>query len=307
LTGFWATPDIYQSVTGLPVLRSLRTITASIIRDRLLDIGKQKILSIGLGTGVIYKHVLKEQINQGKLGVMGLDVSHEMVDSFVKEIRLPTKKLLGLKIPNYGEVLVSHHNILDGLSLPESSFDIVEAVLVLHHINYSHQLKEISKMVYKLLKKGGVFIIGDIDLNIGSYIEKKEEELKSKYTNVYRDTEKGCFNYSLMNGKSFSIPILDKDDNEDKKVIANMMQESFNYLRDEAVRFGSNDSVNAINVEIESALKGCELNRQIDDWIEIVKTGFGHNSQIDVLPPNQIRKMYPDVLDRPFILSVIKK
>jgi SAM-dependent methyltransferase len=307
LTGFWSSADIYQSVTGLPVLRSLRSATASLIRNRINVIGKQNVLSIGLGTGEIYKHTLKDEIAQGKLRVVAIDISDEMIEHFAKEFQGNSKIVLDPYIPQDNQIILSQRNILNGLDLPDNSIDIIEAILVLHHISYSNQLNEIIKLAYRILKKNGVLIIGDIDLDIGSYVEKKEAMLREKYSDVVRNSQNGFFFCKSPDGQTVTIPILDENEEEDKNVINRMMAESFNFLRKEAEKYGTKETMNAIDTEIESALKGGELNRSINEWIDIVKSGFGEYSKIEILNPIQIRKIYPDVLDRPFMLIVEKK
>jgi len=107
-----------------------------------------KVLDLGCGTGLLSLKLLQKA---GCL-ITAIDNSGEMLAIFKDKI-----KRLGL-----GERVRCRLMDVDSLNFKDNTFDIAASSVVLHHLkNKAPALRKI----YKLLKPGGVFIIGEIDMD----------------------------------------------------------------------------------------------------------------------------------------------
>lgn len=306
MMGFWYSPQAYQCASGLPVLKSLRMIVASLIRDRIVAFGTQTVLSLGIGTGKMYEELLGDELRCGSLKVLGIDSSAVMLERCAEGLPIPAKSLPRLRIPTGQEIVLAQQSVLDDFGIGTEAVDIVEAVLILHHIAHRDELEDIVRRVYSVLKQGGIFIFGDIDLSLGAYIEHKERRLKAKYVSVERDLELGVFVCKDIDGETRLIPILDRNVESDRQVIDYVVSESLVQLEKEASLYGTPETREVVEVEIDSVMRGGELNRSLEEWRDICLTAFGQDSVHQAVKPDEIRKQFPEVLDRPFVLIVQK-
>lgn len=107
-----------------------------------------KVLDIGCGTGLLSLGLLQ----RAGCFVTGIDISKEMLSIFNQKI-----KKCGLE-----KRAVPALKDIDSMNFKDNSFDIAVSSVVLHHLK--NKLPAIKK-VYKLLKPGGIFIIGEIDMD----------------------------------------------------------------------------------------------------------------------------------------------
>jgi ubiquinone/menaquinone biosynthesis C-methylase UbiE len=107
-----------------------------------------KVLDIGCGTGLLALKFLKE----ADCSITAVDNSKEMLAIFQDKI-----KKLGL-----GKQIVCKIMDADSIKFPANSFDIAASTVTLHHLK--EKLNPIRK-IYRILKPGGRFIIGDIDMD----------------------------------------------------------------------------------------------------------------------------------------------
>ena len=306
MMGFWYSPEAYQYASGLPVLKSLRVIVASLIRERIATFGTQIVLSLGIGTGNMYKELLSDELRDGSLKVIGIDSSASMLRQCTEGLPILVKILEKPRIPARQELILVRQSILNDFGLDPETVDIVEAVLVLHHVAYRAQLEGIIQRLHSTLKEDGVFIVGDIDLSLGAYIENKERRLKAKYASVERDLDLGGFVCKSADGETRLVSILEKDVESDRQLMEYAMSESFLRLEKEALLYGTMETREVLGIEIESFMKGGELNRSLEEWRDISLAVFGQNSAHRVLGPEDIRGQFSEVLDRPFVLTVQK-
>jgi len=107
-----------------------------------------KVLDIGCGTGLLSLKLLQKS----GCSVTGIDNSREMLAIFKDKIRrLGLEKRVNCKLMD-----------IDSLNFKDNTFDAAVSSVVLHHLK--NKLTPL-KNIYKLLKPGGVFIIGEIDMD----------------------------------------------------------------------------------------------------------------------------------------------
>jgi len=310
LTGCWTSANEYHELTDIPVIKSLRLIVASIIRKYRKDFIKYRthtILSLGIGTGTLYKEFFPKEINEGYLKVVGIDSSSAMLQQCASDASVRVRIVNEIQIPQNAELTLVHKNIVEGFGLNDNSIDIVESVLVMHHIAYRDEIKKVLHDIFRVLKRGGIFVLADIDINIGGYIEEKEADLQKQYVRVKRMPMEGIFLCTDSEGNNYSIPVLDQKDENDLGIINNMMKEVFIPLKQEAQQYGSKSTLDAIDKELSSALRGEELNRSAGEWIEILEDCIGEKGYLELLTPKDIKRIYPEVLDKPFLIVATKR
>ncbi len=101
------------------------------------------VLEIGFGAGQLMSKVIKEK----KINYYGVEISKPLMDITKKKIK---------KIKTKSKVNLSLQNIDKGLKFDSKKFDVIIVVGVFH---YSSNLHKSLKEVYRMLKKGGTFII----------------------------------------------------------------------------------------------------------------------------------------------------
>ena len=106
------------------------------------------ILDIGCGTGILALKFLKKS----DCCITGIDSSPEMLAVFENKINK-----LGVN-----EKISYKHEDLSNMKFDEETFDIIACTFTLHHIRDKYPMIE---KIYKMLKSGGRFIIGEIDMD----------------------------------------------------------------------------------------------------------------------------------------------
>ncbi|MCP3685344.1 MAG: class I SAM-dependent methyltransferase [bacterium] len=302
----WTRSGIYNSFSSLPVIDSVHTVVVSLILDRITSYSEQSVLSIGIGTGNMYT-ALSSEIQSSSLKLVGVDPSEDMIDrcigSFLVTVCLVFPE--DLEVPSDAEVVLCNWNIMSGIPLEDNSVDVIEASFVLHHIFYRYDLILIFREIFRVLKDDGVFILGDIDLDLGGYIESKLEDLLEVYPSVMLGD--GIFLCTDINGIWCNFPIFDDNCEADRKQVEYLNEQSLDGLKEEALRYGDSELQTSIEEEIEGHYLGKEFNRTITEWKEIIFTSLGDRRDffsISVIDSNFIRAEFPDVLDNPFVLAV---
>lgn len=107
-----------------------------------------KVLDIGCGTGLLSLKLLQKS----NCLITGIDNSKEMLGVFKYKIkRLKLSKKINCRLMD-----------IDSLNFKDNAFDIAVSSVVLHHLK--DKLMPLKK-IYKLLKPGGIFIIGEVDVD----------------------------------------------------------------------------------------------------------------------------------------------
>ncbi|MDD5584080.1 MAG: class I SAM-dependent methyltransferase, partial [Candidatus Omnitrophica bacterium] len=118
---------------------------------------RAKVLDIGCGTGLLSLKLLQK----ADCSITGIDISEVMLAIFKDKI-----KKLGLN-----QRIDCRLMDIDSLNFKNNTFDAAVSSVVLHHLK--DKLKALKK-IYKLLKPGGVFVIGEIDMDsTGSHTDTK--------------------------------------------------------------------------------------------------------------------------------------
>lgn len=107
-----------------------------------------KVLDIGCGTGLLSLKLLKA----ADCSVTAVDNSEKMLAIFADKV-----KKLNLRSQVACELMDA-----DSIKFPADTFDIVASTLAIHHLK--EKLNPIRK-IYRIVKPGGVFLIGEIDMD----------------------------------------------------------------------------------------------------------------------------------------------
>jgi ubiquinone/menaquinone biosynthesis C-methylase UbiE len=149
-----------------------------------------RVLDIGCGTGLLSLKFLKK----ADCFIQGIDSSPEMLSIFknkIKKLRLSEK--INCKLGNAAD-----------LNFNSATFDIIASTVTLHHVKDKYPM---LKKIYRALKPGGKFILGDIDMDTtGSLTDPKRllrimDYLKKEYALAMKEGGIRAFNRMYDNGK----------------------------------------------------------------------------------------------------------
>jgi ubiquinone/menaquinone biosynthesis C-methylase UbiE len=197
--GWWSDSLNYSRITGLPVIAAIRAITAGVIQQKLKH-GPAKVLSLGIGTGALYKEFFRDDLFSGKLTLFGIDILESMINACKAQFPLPN----------------AHFEVTDLLAsdrFPDEKFDVVEAGLVLHHVLRAEELQQVISKLFSQLNAKGSFVLGDIDVPCGEYVESKLKYLESQHGELKVDSQTGEFV-----SRNSRFPILNLADPKDLEV-----------------------------------------------------------------------------------------
>lgn len=308
--GFWKTAQMYQHVQGLPVMRAHRSITGAFIKT-LVESGEAiQVLSLGIGNGTIYRDYFAEPIKQGQIELVGVDLSLDMLMECAAALDVKSGVVTHFSPDDDVTFpLLLKMDILELIQLEwfdawaQNRFDFIEAGLVLHHIPYQQDLIELFNKVFGWLSVGGTFVLGDTDVAVGSYLEKKEAMLREAYPLVTRDSVNAVFVCQDHQGQAQTIPLLDENYAPDSTILRRMDEKMCNPLREEAQQTNHPDTIKFVEENITSAHQGLEPHRSVSAWIALIAAGAGQRlGGVDVISTETIRQQFPDVRDSPFVI-----
>lgn len=301
----WEVSTTYKLFADLPVNRAVKSVMTDVIHYALNnneDI--TAVMSLGIGTGELYKGILRKDIIENKLRVLGVEPDKVLVDRCVEDF--PGNYMESSNFVNVTDncSCVIHRSLVFPHEIYENTMNFVEARFALHQILFRKTIMGLIRRVYKVLKNNGVFIVGDIDHWIGSYIEKKVLTLTRYYNEIEVDPKRALL--LAKKQKVVEIPILDRTSHADNEAIKSLMNTTLEPLNTEVqdtTRIGWEESVNS---DFDDGIKGRKWYRTKEDWEEMIVEGFENKVDIRTISPQEIRKKYPDVRDNPFILMATK-
>jgi ubiquinone/menaquinone biosynthesis C-methylase UbiE len=150
----------------------------------------EKVLDIGCGTGLLSLKFL----GKADCIIYGIDNSPEMLEIFkdkIKELNLSDKISLEL-----GDA--------ENIDFEDGEFDIIASTVTLHHVKGKYP---VIKKIYELLKPGGKFLIGDIDVDTTGNLEDPErllrilDFLKDEFVLALKEGGVQAFSRMYDNGK----------------------------------------------------------------------------------------------------------
>ena len=149
-----------------------------------------KVLDIGCGTGLLSLKFLAK----ADCLVEGVDTSREMLEIF-------KNKIDKLKL---SENISCGFGSAENFNFNDDSFDIIASTVALHHVK--NKLPMI-KRIYRHLRSGGKFILGDIDIDTtGNLTDPKRmlkiiDYLKEEYALALKEGGVKAFSRMYDNGK----------------------------------------------------------------------------------------------------------
>lgn len=148
------------------------------------------VLDIGCGTGLLSLKFLKE----ADCLIYGIDSSPEMLEIFKDKImKLNLSKKISLELED-----------AESLNFESEFFDIIASTVTLHHVKDKYP---VIKRIYDLLKVGGIFLIGDIDVDTtGDLLDPERllrilDFLKEEFVLALKEGGVKAFSRMYDNGK----------------------------------------------------------------------------------------------------------
>lgn len=120
-----------------------------------------RVLDIGCGTGLLSLKFLAK----ADCSIYGIDNSSEMLKIFknkIEELKLSEK--ISCKLQD-----------AENIDFDEGFFDIIASTVTLHHVKNKYP---VIKKIYRLLKPGGKFVLGDIDVDTTGNLENPKRLLR---------------------------------------------------------------------------------------------------------------------------------
>lgn len=149
-----------------------------------------KVLDIGCGTGLLSLKFLEK----ADCLIYGIDSSPEMLEIFkgkIKELNLSDRISLELEDA-------------ENIDFEDGEFDIIASTVTLHHVKDKYP---VIKKIYSLLKPGGKFVLGDIDVDTTGNLEDPErllriiDFLKDEFVLALKEGGVQAFSRMYDNGK----------------------------------------------------------------------------------------------------------
>ncbi|MFA5089993.1 MAG: class I SAM-dependent methyltransferase [Candidatus Omnitrophota bacterium] len=147
------------------------------------------LLDIGCGTGLLSLKLLQK----ADCSITGIDNSKEMLVIFKEKM-----KVLAL-----GQKINCRLMDIESLNFKNNTFDIAVSSVVLHHLQ---DKLAVLKKIYKFIKPGGVFVIGEIDMDsTGNHADAKRLQrmlrvLESEWIPALNDVGVEAFTQMYING-----------------------------------------------------------------------------------------------------------
>ncbi len=149
-----------------------------------------RVLDIGCGTGLLSLKFLKK----ADCLVTGIDSSPKMLAIFRKKI-----KQLGLNKKILCQLVDA-----EKMDFPDNTFDIVASTVALHHIQNKAPA---FKKIYKSIKPGGRFVLGDLDMDTTGRLTDPGrmlrilDSLRQEFALTLKEGGIDAFNRMYDNGK----------------------------------------------------------------------------------------------------------
>ncbi|MDQ7823079.1 MAG: hypothetical protein RDV48_09825 [Candidatus Eremiobacteraeota bacterium] len=301
----WEQPGIYRELPDLAVCSGVRAIIADFIGSlaETYD-SKLTVFSLGAGRAELYRQNLCTKLRDDKIRLLGIESDGELAGRAAEEF--PGKYMVALTFRNVmdGFSSIVTRSITKTFDINENTVDFAEARFFLSSVLMKAELVSIMERVFRLIKPGGSFILAEIDSSIGSYIEKKIMTMRKFFKEMRVDVAQG-----ILVGKkhrSFELPILDRQLLDDAEILRDHEKASLQGLREETEKLGMPGWSDIFELEREDVYSGRKWYRPKEEWEEIIRQGCRTPLSLQVIPSHEIKKLYPDVKDNPFIITAKK-
>lgn len=303
--GFWEVANSYDMLPNLATVKAVTSILVDLIHSFIVsNEEKTVVFSMGFGTGALYKQLLREELEEEQIRVLGMEYDPDLIKLAVEDF--PGKYMEALTFRNVAAECSSviQKSLAQSLDVRENSVDILEARFVLHGVLFRKELIKIIEGIYNVLKPRGIFVLAEIDNWIGTYIEKKLESLIKFYTELDLNIEKGTI--VCKKHKAVEFPILDKSNHSDKDAVRALIKTNLEPMKIEAEKSGRIGWDEIVTDDINDGVSGRKWYRSKEEWQEIVRAGFGEKVDIRIISTREIKNVHNDVVDNPFMLIATK-
>ena len=299
--------SVYKSLYDLPSAVAIRNISAGFITSILGNTsGNNDILTFNPGRGLLYKSLLKKYFENGRLRLLGVETDNYFLQQFKEDFPGDYMDALVPRTvdPGHSSVFFAE-NIAKDLDFPFDSFNFIEMSFSLSSFMFREDIEEFLRRILKLLRKGGYFIMSDLDSCVGSYIEARMRVYKNFYKEMSFNVSEGFV--TCVKNKKRQLPFLDINNIFfDNNFLRNLYNSKFVFFEKEVSVSTLPESADMIVAESEIVRRGLRFYRTKEEWKDIVAGVFGQDTNILLTSPDDIKKRYPEVKDFPFILVAVK-
>lgn len=299
--------SVYKTLYDLPTTDAIRNIEARFITSILENtIGNSDILSFNPGRGFLYKSLLRKYFENGRLRLIGLETDKYFLHHLKEDFPGDYMDALVPRVvdPGHSSDFFAE-NIDQDFDFPMDSFNFIEVSFALHSFMFREDIERFLTRILKLLRKGGYFIMADLDCCIGSYIESRMNVYRSFYKEMNFNASEGFV--TCIKNKKRQLPFLDINNIvADNNFLQYIYKSRFVFFEEESSLSTLPEASEIVLSESEAISRGFRFYRTKEEWKDIVAGVFGPDSNILLTSPDDIKKKYPRVKDFPFVLVAVK-
>ncbi|MBL4694574.1 class I SAM-dependent methyltransferase [Candidatus Gracilibacteria bacterium] len=279
--GGWST-DNFEAFGKLPVLSAIRSAEYELLSARFMAAGRPaRALSLGIGLGTIYERLLRDF---PETEVCGVDLDPAMLDRCGGSLR-------NLSVRD-DQVVMKQANVAEFDPMSAVQWDVIEATLSLHHVLDSEALLSLFKRCSKNLDPDGIFVLGEIDIEVARFVEATKQRLIEVYGGVVPeiDYQTGEF---VTNGDR--VPLLDRKSD----VMKSILVRSAMPLLVESAQYAPDTWAATADQIAQMVIRCTEFYRSADSWCNLLREAF---RKVILITTEELKAKNPDLMDSPVII-----
>ncbi len=299
--------SVYKLVSDLPSAKAIRKLEADFITNILeYSGGAREIVSIGTGRGELYRILLQKYFISRKLRLLGTETEDYLAAVARDEFPGDYMDAIAFRAVESGYSSIMPADTLTIPELPPQSADFIEISFMLNTFLLGSDIIAFLKGLSKILKKGGTLILADIDCCMGSYLESKLNVFSSFFKEMVVDATRG--HITGIKYKRHTIPFMDLNSSMlDLEIFSDIFKRNIQGFSSEIESSQLPEAKELGDKEIELYKNGLKFYRTYGEWHLLVAEAFGHDSEIRIYTPEDIKRQFPQVKDYPFVLFAVKR